>query len=202
MCVKFLPLVGFSGEKAQILHTWKIQVWYWIQGQYASTNLCDLQLHKSCRLQSENLFAASEIRSLSDEPNASNASKENSHVCRVTREQILENLRWLLTGDGEASDPESVQLLFHFSGHGDGAKLFSTDESTISDYELSEMIHDLLPENATLTCIFDCCDGTKMLQSLLPRHILAFGTTKHWGITKKLDVRPSKMTLSSSQKCA
>lgn len=141
-----------------------------------------MQLHKSCRLQSENLFAASEIRSLSDEPGATNAS-------HVTREQILENLRWLLGGaDGDADrEASSVQLLFHFSGHGDGAKLFSTDESTISDYELSEMIHDLLPENATLTCIFDCCDGTKMLQSLLPRHILAFGTTKYWGITKTWD---------------
>ena len=25
--VKFLPLVGFFGEKAQFLHTWKIQVY-------------------------------------------------------------------------------------------------------------------------------------------------------------------------------
>ena len=63
-----------------------------------------MQLHKSCRLQSENLFAASEIRSLSDEPNGvTNASP-------VTREQILENLRWLLGADGDGDGEASVQL--------------------------------------------------------------------------------------------
>ena len=96
----------------------------------------------------------------------------------MRREEILESLRWLLGGSDEPA-----QLLFHFSGRGDGKKLLPSDESPqdslISDFELSEMISDLLPRNTTLTCIFDCRDGTTMLESLLGRqHVLAFGTTK------------------------
>lgn len=121
-------------------------------------------------LQSENLFSASEIRTLTDQPG-------NEGNGRVSREQILQGLRWLLLGDGSRGE---ARLLFHFSGHGDGLKLCPSEESDlpISDGELSEMINEFLPANATLTCIFDCCDGTKMLDGLL-KHPIAFGTTKN-----------------------
>lgn len=125
-------------------------------------------------LQSENLFSASEIRSLTDEPTGNEPG-------RVSREQILQGLRWLLLGSGGGgSGSGEARLLFHFSGHGDGLKLCPSEESDlpISDFELSEMINEFLPSNATLTCIFDCCDGTKMLDGLL-RHPIAFGTTQN-----------------------
>eukprot|EP00435_Cladocopium_sp_Y103_P021318 s4866_g5.t1 len=125
-------------------------------------------------LQSENLFSASEIRTLTDQPSG------NEPGGRVSREQILQNLRWLLLGDGSVRSGGEARLLLHFSGHGDGMKLCPSEESDlpISDFELSEMINEFLPTNATLTCIFDCCDGTKMLDGLL-KHPIAFGTTKN-----------------------
>ena len=131
--------------------------------------------HDVPRLQSENLFSASEIRTLTDQP-----GNEPNEPSRVSREQILQGLRWLLLGDGSRGE---ARLLFHFSGHGDGMKLCPSEGSElesmpISDFELSEMINEFLPANATLTCIFDCCDGTKMLDGLL-RHPIAFGTTKN-----------------------
>eukprot|EP00438_Fugacium_kawagutii_P033395 Skav210064 [mRNA] locus=scaffold485:81662:100969:+ [translate_table: standard] len=128
-------------------------------------------------LQSEQIFAESEIRSLTDQTNGNGSDGSNFSV---SREQILSNLRWLLVGDGPGSATQPAQLLFHFSGHGDGKKLLANEgeSETISDSELCQMISDLLQRDATLTCIFDCCDGTKFLESLLwrPECTLAFGT--------------------------
>ena len=139
------------------------------------------------RLESENGFEGSEIRTLVDKPSESNGSNEIGQAS-VTREQILTNLRWLLTGDSvskSARNGPPSQLFFHFSGHGDGKQLLPSVKGVsivsgdgISDSELAGLINDLLPANATLTCIFDCCDGTKMLESLL-RYPMAFGTTQN-----------------------
>ena len=80
--------------------------------------------------------------------------------------------------EGEEDSEQAFQLFFHFSGHGDGRQLLPADHQSghISEYEISSMIHDLLPSNATLTCVFDCCDSLWMLHSLL-RYQSESGTT-------------------------
>ncbi|CAK9105405.1 unnamed protein product [Durusdinium trenchii] len=120
-------------------------------------------------LQSEGLFSSSEIRVVTDRGNDE----------KLTREKILEHLQWLLQGEeGEEDSEQAFQLFFHFSGHGDGRQLLPADHQSghISEYEISSMIHDLLPSNATLTCVFDCCDSLWMLHSLL-RYQSESGTT-------------------------
>ncbi|CAJ1427906.1 unnamed protein product [Effrenium voratum] len=85
-----------------------------------------------------------------------------------TRKNILAQLRWLLSPCTGLD-----QLLLHFSGHGDDAELLPCDwqqAGPISGQEISELVEDLLPEGATLTCVFDCCDSSLLLRSL--RHQL------------------------------
>ncbi|CAE7498866.1 MCA1 [Symbiodinium sp. CCMP2456] len=101
-----------------------------------------------------------------------------------SRNNILTQLEWLLCGEnkcfgaphgccsGELPEEhlEAVQLLLLFAGHGDHAELLPSDwrrAGPIREREVSVLVDDLLPEGARLVCIFDCCDSSQMLSSLL-----------------------------------
>lgn len=101
-----------------------------------------------------------------------------------SRNNILTQLEWLLRGEnrgfgaphgccsGELPEEnlQALQLFLLFAGHGDHAELLPSDwrrAGPIREREVSVLVDDLLPEGARLVCIFDCCDSSQMLSSLL-----------------------------------
>ena len=110
----------------------------------------------------EGLVREQDVRILSDVSGALVPSRSN----------ILAHLQWLLSsGQGELE--ETTQLFLLFAGHGDRAELLPSDwrqAGPIRERDISELV-DELPCGARLCCIFDCCDSSRMLVSLLRYHL-------------------------------
>ena len=137
----------------------------------------DVRDMRSWLLQQE-VVKEHDLRILSDASDANLPSRSN----------ILAHIHWLLTGSAtknqdphrgccggqDVTEGSPLQLFLLFAGHGDHAELLPSDwrqAGPIREREMSEMVDDLLPSGAALTCVFDCCDSPQMLSSLLRYHI-------------------------------
>lgn len=106
-----------------------------------------------------------------------------------TRSNILKSIKWLTSGLPDRGD---CQLVVHYSGHGSHTRDRSGDESDgqdeticpldyaasgdITDDDLKSLLVDVLPANAKLFCLFDCCHSGTGLD--LRYNCKVFGT-KH-----------------------
>ena len=124
----------------------------------------------------EGIVREEDLRVLSD--------RSGDMTMMPSRSNILTHLEWLLCGENRCSESAArgccsgelpdrladLQLFLLFAGHGDHAELLPSDwrkAGPIREREVSVLLDDLLPEGARLVCIFDCCDSSQMLSSLL-----------------------------------